>query len=335
MLSEAVDVPSPQKILHYAIGSWLCGIVASAVGLRLFELLEAAPSDAETIAERTGMSPRAVQALLDGLLGLGLATLQDGRYHNTPDASFYLVPGRAEYLGSFVELTATSMPLWTRLPEVALSGKPVLDDFEPRDNPEWEPVVRGITPIAFSSARAAAERLNIEEADAFHMLDLGGGSGVFAAHWLTLNQRGRATQVDWSNVNALAREYVAGFGVADRFETIDGDLLAVDLTDDAYDFVILSWVAHFFSPDVNRRLFARIRRALKTGGVLVIADLVVDDDRNGDAWALTFGANMLLSTDHGAVYRKADFGAWLDGAGFADWGVEPVESMPHTLVYAR
>lgn len=326
---------SADRILRYAAGAWQCGLVTAAVQLRIFELLAAGLDNAAAIAQHLKIEVRAAQALLDGLLALELVERTDGAYRNSADASHFLVPGRADYLGGFVELGAASMPKWLELGRVALTGEPLLADFDPKDHPDWETVVLGITPLALAAARAAADRLDIEEVGAFDMLDVGGGAGPFTSVWLALNEQGRSTQVDWSNVNRVARDYTARFGVADRFTTIDGDLHEVDFGEDLYDYAVLSQIVHFFSAEENVRLIARLRRAIKPGGALVIADFVLDDQRGGHPWALMFGANMLLSTREGACYPRAEFERWFAKTGFDEMAVEPIDGMPHSLVYAR
>jgi hypothetical protein len=77
----------------------MCGIVAAAVRLRIFELCEGDGVDVDELARRRELTARVAQALLDGLHGLGLVVRAEGRYRNSEEASFYLVPGRADHLG--------------------------------------------------------------------------------------------------------------------------------------------------------------------------------------------------------------------------------------------
>ncbi|WP_317850489.1 methyltransferase dimerization domain-containing protein, partial [Streptomyces venezuelae] len=53
-----------------------------------------AAHDAAQLAARAQISERGAQTLLDGLVSIGLVTLERGRYRNTPAASAYLVAGR-------------------------------------------------------------------------------------------------------------------------------------------------------------------------------------------------------------------------------------------------
>ena len=85
--------------------------------------------------------------------------------------------------------------------------------------------------------------------------------------------------------------------------TIDGNLLEADFGENEYDYAIFSHMAHGLSPEQNKAVFAKFRKALKPGGALVVADFVLDEKRNGHPMALLFYANMLHSTEGGQTYR--------------------------------
>jgi hypothetical protein len=157
---------------------------------------------------------------------------------------------------------------------------------------------------------------------------------VYSAVLLAANPEAAATQLDWPMVNGIAREFVAGYGVADRFHTLDGDFHSTDLGEGAHDVVIYSNIAHSESADTNAATFARVRRALRPGGVLVISDFVLDHDRRGHPFAGLFSSVMLIGTDEGRAYRQEDYERWLAAAGFTDVRVEATPT-PSTLIYAR
>ena len=167
---------------------------------------------------------RGAQALLDGLTGLGLLTLSEKRYHNSPDASLFLVKGKPSYLGGMAEVFLHDFPTWQNLPEAAKSGLPsAVSTADVADNPHWHVLVPALAALSFPVAQMAAERLGIAKVGTASWLDVGGGSGVWSAVWLGANKQAIGTQLDWPNVNKIGREFVANFGVADRFRTIDGD----------------------------------------------------------------------------------------------------------------
>jgi SAM-dependent methyltransferase len=326
--------PKPDKIMQLVSGGWAAGILGASAVHGVFNHLEQGATTAD-IVKKTGISARGAQALLDGLLGLELVTLEKGSYRNTPEASAFLVERKPACFAGLAKWSISYLSRWGDLAEVARTGVPSAEDTaDVAENPFWEQLVTSIAVLSFQVAQAAAERLGLAKAGAVQWLDVGGGSGVYSAVWLGVNKQAKAVQLDWVNVNRVAKGFVAKFGVADRFRTIDGDFHTTDFGEAAYDIAIYSHIAHQESPESNRAVFRKFRKALKPGGTLIISDFVLDDERRGHPFTLMFTANMLLHSKEGAAYRQADYRAWLKEAGFASVEIEPTPGAA-TLIYAR
>ncbi|MEU5902664.1 MULTISPECIES: class I SAM-dependent methyltransferase [Streptomyces] len=324
----------PDTILRLINGYWSTGILGAAAEHRLFTHLEDGAHDAAQLAARAQISERGAQTLLDGLVSIGLLTLEHGRYRNTPAASAYLVAGRPADLSAMARLKLTHMGKLAALPEVVRAGGPVSDPTtEVADNPHWGQVVPAIAAQSVPAAAIAADVLGLSEAGALSILDVGGGSGIYSATWLKANPAARATQLDWEPINAIARQLLAERGVADRFTCIDGDFHTTDFGTGTYDVALYSHIAHQEGPEDNIAVFTRLKDALKPGGALVVCDYVVDDDRSGPPFPLLFASEMLLKSQQGGTWRRADYHAWLTKAGFSD--ITFHSAPPATLVIAR
>jgi ubiquinone/menaquinone biosynthesis C-methylase UbiE len=326
--------PTPEKVMQLITGGWACSILGAAARHGIFTALEGKPETAENVAKKTGISSRGAQALLDGLTGFGLLTVSGGRYQNGPEASAFLVKGKPSYLGAMAEVMTEDLGTWQKLPEAVKTGLPSAPHTADQvDNPFWHVLVPAIAALSLPVAHVAAERLGIAGAGPVTWLDVGGGSGVWSAVWLSENGLARGVQLDWPNVNKIGRGYVASFGVADRFETIDGDFHTADFGLAKYDFAIYSHIAHQETPKDNVAVFRKFREALKPGGTLVINDFVLNDDRTGHPFAMMFASQMLVVTKGGFTYRQSDYRAWLSEAGFKSVDIVPT-STPSTLVFA-
>jgi hypothetical protein len=329
-----MTVPNPEKVMQIITGGWATSILGAAAQHGLFTALEGNPATAEAVAKKTGISLRGAQALLDGLTGLGLLSLSEGLYRNTPDASSFLVKDKPSYLGGMAEVFLQDFATWQNLPEAAKTGLPsARNTTDVADNPFWHVLVPAIAALSFPVAQMAAERLGVAKAGAVSWLDVGGGSGIWSAVWLGVNKLAIGAQLDWPNVNKIARGFVASFGVAERFQTIDGDFHTTDFGTEKYDFAIYAHIAHQESPAENIANFRKFRKALKPGGTLVINDFVLNDDRTGHPFAMLFASQMLVVTKNGFTYRQSDYRKWLAEAGFKS--VEIVQTpTPSTLVFA-
>jgi SAM-dependent methyltransferase len=326
--------PSPVGIMRMINGYWATGILAAAATHRLFTHLENGAGTATELAERAGISARGAQALLDGLVSVGLAELHEGRYRNTPEAATYLVEDTPVSLAPFARLKLTHTGALTDLAEVVRVGGPVKEVVvEVANNPHWEGIVTAIAAQSVPAATLAAEVLGLADAGEISILDVGGGSGIYSGIWLEANPAARATQLDWEPINEIARRQLAERGVGDRFTTLAGDFHTTDFGTAQYDIAVYSHIAHQEGPESNAEVFTRLRQALKPGGTLVVNDYVVDDDRSGPAFPLIFASEMLLKTRQGSTWRRSDYRDWLVKAGFEDVSFHTAE--PGTLVVAK
>lgn len=326
--------PSPEKVMQLISGGWASAILGSAAKNGVFNALENGGDDAAGVAKKTGISARGAQAVLDGLTGLGLLSLANGRYSNTPESAQFLVKGKPSYLGGMAEVMTASLVDWSTLPAAVKSGAPTGSaTSEQPDNEFWKILVPAIATMSFPVAQLAAEKLGLAKAGPVRWLDVGGGSGVWSAVWLSANKQAKGVQLDWPGVNKIAKGFVGDHGVADRFSTIDGDFHTTDFGT-GYDYAIYGHIAHQESPKSNVEIFKKFRKALKPGGTLLVNDFVLADDRTGHPFAMMFSSQTLLVSKEGAAWRQADYKKWLTEAGFSSIELMPTPG-PATVVFAK
>jgi len=329
------NTPTPDKVMQIITGGWAAAILGSAATHGVFNALEGSGDTADGVAKKAGISVRGAQAVLDGLTGFGLVGVTNGRYENSPEASAFLVKGKPSYFGGMAEVMTKSLTEWATLPAAVKSGNPTASEqADMADIDFWHRLVPAIAALSYPVAEMIAGRLGIADAGGVRWLDVGGGSGVWSAVWLRANPQAHGVQLDWPVVNKIGREFVAGFGIADRFDTIDGDFHAVDFGSALYDYAIYSHIAHQESPSDNVAIFKRLRKALKPGGTLVVNDFVLNDDRTGHPFAMIFAAQMLLVTKAGNAWRQSDYRGWLSEAGFTAVEIVPTPT-PATVVLAK
>lgn len=325
------------ELLELFSAHWSTAILAAGVESNVFARIEDGHSTAEDLARETGMEPRPVRALLDGLTGIGAIDTDDGvRYRNSEAVARFLIPGRPGYLGGFARIVAGDgdggMRQWSRLSEAFRSGRPVGPQaITTPDNPFWPELAMALQPVTEEVAAAAWDLLPVK--DARKVLDVGGGTGAFALVWLRKSAKMTFTQLDWAPMNALALAQLTKSGLSSRFAVVDGDMHETEW-EKQNDVVILSNVLHHEPPEVNAALLSRARAALAPGGILVVSEFALDDTRRAPAFALRFHAGMILQTARGACYQASEIRGWMERAGFDAVRTAPVPPLS-TLVWGR
>ena len=149
------------------------------------------------------------------------------------------------------------------------------------------------------------------------MLDVAGGTGAFSIALCRRNPGLTSTILDFPNVVAISRTYIAEAGMADRIATIGGNALAVTWPQ-AQDVVVMSYLLSAVTDDAIDALFARAFSALAPGGLLIVHDFILDDDHMGpDLAAHWFLLNLALSS-HSVSFSAADLAPRLARAGFTN-----------------
>ena len=82
---------------------------------------------------------------------------------------------------------------------------------------------------------------------------------------------------------------------------------------------LLGHICHSEGPARTRRLFQKVSKALKPKGMMVVADFIADERRQGKdrgGTALLFALNMLAQTREGATFTFGEYRNWAKEAGF-------------------
>ena len=311
-------LPSPMPIAQEILwGGWSTMALGAAMELDVFSIVHRGKATAAEVAAEAKTHESSTRRLLDTIVALGYLTRRKDRYGLTPAAATYLVKSSPLYMEGGGKFASGHLMGWTELARTVTSGAPVI-----MDNPEargefFAMLVRCIFPPGYAAATAAVNSLDRPaRAKIRRILDIAGGAAAWSIPFLQAIAGARATLLDLPQVTPVAREYAARFGVAERFDFIEGDLHHVDLHDGAYDLITLGHVIHTEGRVDGGRLIERCFHALAERGILLIGEFVANDDRTGPPIAMLFALNMLLHTPAGDVFTMKDYRGWLKSAGF-------------------
>jgi hypothetical protein len=113
----------------------------------------------------------------------------------------------------------------------------------------------------------------------------------------------------------VTRNTAEQMSVADRFDFIGGDVHGADWGS-SYDLIVLGHILHTQGETLSRALLKKTLDALAPGGTVVVAEVLVNEDRTGPAMPLIFAVNMLVTTDIGDTYSMGEITSWLKDAGY-------------------
>jgi SAM-dependent methyltransferase len=308
-------IETREELMSVSRGYWQARSVLTAVELGVFEALGGRRLGAEVLARRVDAQPRALGLLLDALVGLGVLRKHATSYSIVPPLRPLLTEGPDSALG-MLRHHAALWRTWSGLTDSVRKGKNQPSDSSFRRGPEE---ARAFTmAMRAGAARLApgvAEEVNLRGRR--HLLDLGGGPGVYAAAFARRNPRLEVTVVDLPDVAAVGAELTAAeTDVSDRVSFHAADIDRDPLPTGA-DCAFLSHVIHGNDEATNRALFARIADALAPKGLLVVRDFFLDADGTSPAGNALFSLNMLVNTPGGRSYTAKETTDWLREAGFA------------------
>ena len=332
------DVDLPSSIAATFATELLAAAVCSPLRpLRPAWSARPAAEVAPELAGDLGLSDRATVVLTTALRAMGLLAASDGRLSLTELAREHLLPGAPFDLGDYIGLAAQNAGvvemverLRTNRPATMAGGgmayiyrEGIVSAMDAADSARH--FTLALAGRAKNIAPLLAQAVDLSQAET--LVDVGGGSGIYAIALLQRYPKLRAVLLDRAEVLKVAEEMAANYGVADRLECRAGDMFREPLP--GADAVLLSNILHDWDVAECRQLISQCAAALRPGGQVLIHDAYLNDALDGPLPLALYSA-ALFSLTEGRLYSAAEYGGWLREAGLspqpvratlASWGV--------------
>jgi len=319
---------SPEKILEMNWAYAKTSILAGAVKLDIFTHISRGKKTVAQISKAAKSSPRGIEMLLNALVGLGLVAKNKADVFSlTPEAAEFLVRGKARYLGDMSLHSLDLNKIWLNLAQCVRSGRPYTA-VDKKDAAEdyFSVLVRGLFQMNYPCAKYAAAYLKAKHKKISDVLDVATGSGVWSIAIAEEFKDARITALDFPEILKVTREYINRFKLSHRYRYSQGDLRKTDFGSARYDLVILGHICHSEGKIYTQQLLKKSFRALKKGGLLLVAEFLLNDNKSGPLMPLIFALNMLINTNEGDVFKTAELERWIAAAGFSK--VEILDKAP-------
>jgi 3-hydroxy-5-methyl-1-naphthoate 3-O-methyltransferase len=309
---------TPERVMQFAWGYAPTLIIEAAVRHHVFDLLDESPKTIPQLAKQSGASQRGLTAIVNALVGMNFLSRKGERYALTPESAAFLVSTRPGFLGALYRHMALQIiPKWLQLDRVVRTGKPATAVNDQKTGAAFfAEFVESLFPMGYHAVVALGEHLKIAKTKTpIRVLDIAAGSGVWGIALAEQSPLVRIAAVDWPEVLKVTKKVAKRHGLANRLETIPGDIGKVAFGS-GYQIATLGHIMHSEGRERSRRLLRKVFRALAPGGTIVIGEFVPNDQRTGPPNALIFAVNMLVNTEHGDTFTFAEMSQWLRESGF-------------------
>jgi hypothetical protein len=273
------------------------------------------------------IAERPTDVMLTLFAAMGLVERRLDTFHLTETGREHLVKGSPWFLGPYYA-NLKDRPVALDLLKVLRTGKPANWGAQ-RDEKDWHRAME--TEEFATSFTAAMDCRGVYLAQALakavdltrhrHVLDVAGGSGIYACSLVTCYPHLSATVLEKPPVDAIAAGAIAKRGCSDRVSVVAGDMLAAPLPALA-DVHLFSNVLHDWDEPVVRDLLKKSFAALPPGGLVIVHGAHLNATKTGPLHVAEYSV-LLMHACEGRCYSVAEIEGYLTDAGFRDFTHAP------------
>jgi len=312
----------PLAIYRYRDGLYAVDLLTAAITeFDFFTWLGTYPSDHAAICREFALTARPVDVMLTLFTANGfIQRADDGTFALTPLAREHLVSTSPYFLGPYYA-SLKERPVDRDFVAILRTDKPANWGSYKTEKTWTEAMLTDEFATTFTAAMdcrgftlGPAMARKIPAAGRARLLDIAGGSGIYACALVAQHPHLTATVFDRPPVDGIARRMIAKRGYADRVFVVAGDMFTDPLPAD-HDIHLFSNVIHDWDVAKVRPLLAASFAALPRGGLLVVHDAHLNATKSGPLPVAAYSA-LLMSVTEGKCYSVAEMETLLTEAGF-------------------
>lgn len=308
------EIISVEQIRETAYSFQESRILLTSFELKIFTILDKHMMSAKEVSNKIDSDNRATDRLLNALCGMGLLRKVKEKFYNTDLSSKYLVEGKPDFMGNLYH-TNHLWNTWNYLTDSVKKGSSFAGDQNKKEKEGWvDSFIAAMHYRGVKQAKLLAMMIDLSNTK--NILDIGGGSAAFSMEIVKRNPSIKVAVLDLPHVIPLTKKYVEREGLTNNFNFIEGNYLSCDFGS-GYDIIILSAIVHINSYEQNKMIIKKCADSLKPGGMVIINDFIMNDDRTKPYHGAIFSLNMLVGTESGDTYTENEIIEWFKSAGFS------------------
>ena len=299
--------------------------VTAAGEVGLWEKLGDRALPLEELAAELGVGAQPLAVVASLLCALGFMQRREGRYRLTQAARSYLDPASPFFWGPILFGSPGRDPIHDRLVEMLRSAPAATgQSAEGGAARGWESGQMGLEQArhiaGFMHAHSLVAAIGAARSGAFdgvrRLMDVGGGSGVYAIAAAQRHPALQATIMDLPAMCQAAQAFIDAGDVADRVATAGVDMWR-EPWPEGHDALFFSNIFHDWNVEQNGELARKAFAVLPPGGRIILHEQLLHDAQDGPLTTASFSVLMLRGT-WGRQYSLPELRTILEGAGFTD-----------------
>uniref|UniRef100_A0A493T3L0 Acetylserotonin O-methyltransferase like n=1 Tax=Anas platyrhynchos platyrhynchos TaxID=8840 RepID=A0A493T3L0_ANAPP len=316
----------PSKIVDLMDGFKASKALFVASKLKVFDYLKTkGPLKAVDVANEVGTSVCGTERLLDACVALGLLEKTSQGYSNTDSANTYLTSdGEYSLHGYIIHSNDHLWPLFTNLESAVREGsrqnhrafgrkaEDLFKDYYHSQEVKQR-FMAAMHSIAHLTARDVATAFDLSQFKS--TCDLGGCTGALAHELIQIYPNMKVTVFDLPEVIANISYFQPSEQCAAPVTFLSGDFFKDNLPE--ADLYILSRILHDWPDERIHVLLSKISAVCKPGCGILLAEMVLDDEKKSRSTALLQSLNMLVQTE-GKERSGSEYRGLLEQHGFAN-----------------
>lgn len=286
-------------------------LIAALRGFDFFTWMEGAPRDIQAICQHFGFKPRPVDVMTTFFTASGwLRRLENGLFELTDEAREHLCASSPWYIGPYFP-PLSDRPIAADLIEVLKSDRPAQfggrkQETDWHNAMEKESFAKEFTAMMDCRGILLAQALakNIDLSGRQMLLDIAGGSGIYACSLCAHFEGLHATVFEKVPVVEIAQNAIQKRGFEDRVTTVEGDMF-MNAFPENHDVHLYSNVLHDWNEEDVDHLLALSAGRLPENGLLIIHDMFLDETKTGPLHTAEYSV-LLMHVTQGRCYSTKE-----------------------------
>ncbi|KAF0192680.1 MAG: O-methyltransferase family protein [Gammaproteobacteria bacterium] len=312
VLPEGMD---PMRVMQVASAYWQSCALHAANRLDIFNRLDGAKKDLDTLTRETGADRRCLGALLSALVSMDFLDRDGDVFMNNEFSKTFLTTSSKLYQGGIVYMFENWYEAWGGLYDTVTTGKPSALMHQEYSDQETRDYMMGMHNRALSQADVLTGMIDLTGKK--QLMDVGCGPATFAVKFCERYAGLNAVAMDREQNLKIARQIVDQYGMQSRVRLVPGDYNQ-DSLGTGNDAMLLSSMTNQESPENIRKLLKKCHGSMNKGGVILIQEQLLHADKKGPMLAALIGVNQIINTVGGSSYSTAEMEDILRDVGFVD-----------------